>query len=579
MRDPFHPNVPLFSALSFLVMAVLILFAAYFIGVELIFLSVLMFMFSIRAGSSYLEKRKFWKKVKRAELTYVKYSRLKEIAQTNKVLLGIGGSWTAECTRLAYQLKNKEMPSDRLGKPYIQEIVGEQKEIYANEDSLGKHGVAIGTTGSGKSKCIILMAVQQILRKSSVLILDPKYDKSLMESARNAAKDANCPFYYFNPSDEDNSVCIDPLGSITEASKLATLITAPLYEESKEKVFANFAMAAVYGVCAGLLILGEKPTLAQLSSVFSTLERDDFLISVIQKFLKDNLTTFEYNNILDGSSGLKGVKRREYFISCVNERKMSFDGWDQLVDYVKTDKEFVEKTTASLKPLLTILSSGTLKMLLSPGPEIDRKVAYLDEALQHQVVFYVCLDTLSNVLVGQTVGQFILYCLRQLSSEKLQSKDERINNRRIAVFVDEATELTGENLKTLLNKGREPKVTMFLASQTYSDFISDAGSEATANSAFGNINTVFTFRSCDAVTKEEFSKKFGQVTIEVPEEANSVQTSVKGERKHSRSRQMKKVTVPLLDGDLIAMQPDLDAVVSADSGLNKIRIPFIDWEH
>lgn len=120
---------------------------------------------------------------------------------------------------------------------------------------------------------------------------------------------------------------------------------------------------------------------------------------------------------------------------------------------------------------------------------------------------------------------------------------------------------------------------MFLASQTYSDFVSETGSEATANSEFGNINTVFTFRCCDAVTKEEFSKKFGQVTIEVPEESNSVQTSVKGERKHSRSRQMKKVTVPLLDGDLIAMQPDLDAIVSANSVLNKIRIPFIDWDH
>lgn len=548
-------------------------------GLPLLYVSLPILGYSFWKMYKVFQKWRFWKSANHSVVVHVPYSRLADNAKAGNTLIGYGGQWSIDSARLAFLAKGQKMPEDKRGKPYIHAITGNSGEVLVPTDSFSMHCAVIGTTGSGKSTCFTMLNVQQILSGHSSITIDPKGDPAAIAAAKQAAKDAGCPFYYFNPSDEENSVCLDLLGTTVEPAKLATLITAQLFEESSEKVFAKFAWEAVFGLCSGLILLGEKPTISRLSEIFTESNLNAFVTEVCRRTLQNRLSSFNYEKILDEGGGLKGVKQRDFFIAKVREKcPGGIDGFDSLISYVRRDNEFAEKITASLRPLLALLSSGTLRGLLSPVIGNSKKVVYFNETLQHQAVFYICLDSLSDKQVGRAVGQLVLGNVALLAGLKQSSRDKQEKESKIAVFVDEASELAGETLVTLLNKGRSAGLMMFLATQTYSDFVAGAGNRDIANSLFGNIGTVFVLRCNDAITKDYFGESFGRVCINVSQDSNTVQTSVEGDRRYGQSKQMKQIEVPFFDGNLIADLPDLESVVKTGSDLQKVKIPIIDWE-
>ncbi|PMP96087.1 MAG: hypothetical protein C0169_04825, partial [Thermodesulfobacterium geofontis] len=83
----------------------------------------------------------------------------------------------------------------------LEEIEKGEMDIFIDFPTRLQHIGCIGTTGTGKTRLMIHMIVQDILAGNSVFIVDPKYDDVLLSSVITAACAAGRldDVIYFNP--------------------------------------------------------------------------------------------------------------------------------------------------------------------------------------------------------------------------------------------------------------------------------------------------------------------------------------------------------------------------------------------
>ena len=157
---------------------------------------------------------------------------------------------------------------------------------------------------------------------------------------------------------------------------------------------------------------------------------------------------------------------------------------------------------ASLLPVMNMLTSGTLGPLLSPDPnDIDDTRPITDSAriINQAQVAYIGLDSLSDGMVGSAIGSILLADLASVAGDRY---NYGLDNRPVNIFVDEAAEVINDPCIQLLNKGREAKFRLSIATQTFADFAARTGSEAKARQILGNVNNLIALRVMDAETQE-----------------------------------------------------------------------------
>lgn len=109
-----------------------------------------------------------------------------QITYQDVFFMGFGFRWLPKHTRKLHQLMEVGVRPAAFGHKGTPDIHGVEdqnafKPLYFASDILQGHTMLFGTTGSGKTRFFDLLVTQAILRHETVIIIDPKGDRSLQQ--------------------------------------------------------------------------------------------------------------------------------------------------------------------------------------------------------------------------------------------------------------------------------------------------------------------------------------------------------------------------------------------------------------
>lgn len=199
----------------------------------------------------------------------------------------------------------------------------------------------------------------------------------------------------------------------------------------------------------------------------------------------------------------------------------------ELISICGTTDDYYNKVTSGLKPLFSILQSGSYGELLCPGR--DRPCYTMADVISGNAVFYAALRALNNSKAASDLGKMMLADLRSMAgrvadqnSSVLKSKLEELTGVKlgkdkprplISIFIDEASEVVCESMVQLLNKARSSNMAVTLATQTKADFAARTQNEHTLGQVTGNCNTIISLRLSDDQSGRLVSSILGNALI------------------------------------------------------------------
>ena len=173
--------------------------------------------------------------------------------------LGWGFDWLPVHTQLALDLMRagpeQFAPRDpqRMGATWLHGLGGRDQDLRIPLSHTDGHMLIVGVTGAGKTRTFDLLVTQAVLRGEAVLIIDPKGDRDLRDTAQRACVLAGSParFVQFHPAFPAQSVRIDTLHSFNRATELASRVAALIPSETGNDPFKSFGQMVLSNVVQG----------------------------------------------------------------------------------------------------------------------------------------------------------------------------------------------------------------------------------------------------------------------------------------------------------------------------------------
>lgn len=279
-----------------------------------------------------------------------------------------------------------------------------------------------------------------------------------------------------------------------------------------------------------------------------------------------------------------------------------------LVSMFCHNREHFGKMITSVLPILSMLTSGTLGDMLSPPDTVSEQAEHTwrdtKDLIERNAVVYIGLDSLSQATVGQAIGGLFVSDLACVAGARYNYMDKepvlddrtslqkflsfipiigrryRLRPRRqiVNIFVDEAAEVVNQSFLQILNKGRGAKLKLFVATQTYADFVSKMGSKDRATQLLGNLNNRICLRCVDPETQKFVTDSLSRTKIVSIQRSQGLSTAAyepvpKG---GSLNERLAEEEVPLFAPQLLKMLPNLEFIASLSGGhVVKGRYPLI----
>lgn len=384
-----------------------------------------------------------------------------------------------------------------------------EDQCFRPADQRNIHTLVVGTTGAGKTRWFDLALAQCIARNEPVIVIDPKGDKGLAETCRKTCEalggDNKYRFKYFHPGHPEKSVSLQLTKNYGRATEIASRI-AVLMKSDAGDPFQAFAMMALNNVVQSMLICNIQPTLVALRR---TLEDGvpGLVCKVVHTYgteahgpmfpriceaalLKNKAQTLEQK---------AKVYRRLYYDEIVPVKpNPDIEG---LLTQLEHDRTHFSKMIAGLLPILVMLTAGSMGPLLSPVE--DDATTDMNLVINSDQVLYLGLDSLSDPMVGSTIGSLALADLASTAGEIYNHRMPKPVN----IFVDECAEVLNDQLIQILNKGRGAGINLYIATQTIADFKARMGDEAKALQVLANANHIVALRILDTDTQEFVAMK------------------------------------------------------------------------
>lgn len=527
--------------------------------------------------------------------------------------LGLGFEWTPAHAQALYELASTPVkplilpervrrllhvpeplrPGD-IGSPHIHGIgAADEDDIVRPLSSLGGGTLIVGTTQAGKGVMLTSLVTQAILRGEPVIVIDPKSSKRLRNAVWQAAEIAGRPApLEFHPAFPETGVRLDPLGAWTRPTELAIRIAAVMPPDSG--AFGNFAWMAVNVAVEGLFYVTERPSLLGLRRI---------LEGGIDPLLKKALArSFRDAGIEDWEEQVERMEKSRLVPPAANaslELTAAVAFWEEtvgrrgdenananavvggLISVFRHNREHYAKITASLQPVLSMLTGGTLAKSFSPDPfdpDDERPIVTVERVIEGGDILYLGLDALPDATVAGALGSIILADLTAYAGKRYNRGESGTDVKAVSLFVDETANVINGPMIELLNKGLEAGIRVTAAMQTVSDLAARLGNESRARMALGNFNNLIALRSKDRLTQEFICETFGKTTVwstsaslsssadgsPVPDFRASVTRSIQGRRD--------EVVPP----DVLGRLPNTEFFASVSGGrLYKGRIPIL----
>ena len=257
---------------------------------------------------------------------------------------------------------------------------------------------------------------------------------------------------------------------------------------------------------------------------------------------------------------------------------------------LRYERSYFDKLVASLLPLLEKLTSGKSAELLAPDYldlEDERPVWDWQKVVNQKLVVYVGLDALSDAAVAGAVGNSMFADLVGYAGERYKHGDGHGHpdggagreQARIAVHMDEFSELMGDEFVPMVNKGGAAGLMVTAYSQTLADIEAKTGSAAVAQQVIGNFNNLVMFRVKGLETARIMSEQLPEVTVtDITHIAGYTDSSDPDSDKTFTSRQEDRVSasrVPMLDAHALTKLPKGECFAMLRGGkFYKLRLPL-----
>ena len=481
-----------------------------------------------------------------------------------------------------------------LGQKWIHGVESVEYDLWQPIEHTAGHTLIVGTTGAGKTRLFDLLISQAIAKGDSVIIIDPKGDREMRDNARAACDEVGRvgDFHMFHPAFPEESTPIDPLANFSEISDIPSRISALLAGGGNSESFKQFAWLAMNQICQALYFIEKRPTLRTILSALQ-MGADGLLERCVRKHgtasLGEDLFNeyFAMTNPRDPETGKPLDKwwtpTKGYCTLYRNYLQADFksETIEGLISFCEHDKAHFSKMIASLIPILSMLSSGTVGDLLSP-PDTKQRTQHGEEEkfrdmswfiLKNKVV-YIGLNSLSNAVVASALGSILLSDLTSVAGGNYNFA----GGRSISIFVDETSEVVNEPLIQLLNKGRGAGFKIYVATQLIADFAARLGSKDKAAQLLGNLNNVIALRTIEPETQAFLIEKMPKTRVNHVEHGQNSSFSADSPHEHSGSLSERLVAeeVPLFPPEMFGCLPSLEyiAIVSGGTVL-KGRLPIL----
>lgn len=596
-EDPFRPIFE-FYALAAWLMAALIAFMAigsthYPRSVFILFMTICLVM-GIYRGRHAL---RLWRKQSSLQGTPLAKMSRDELAAVNpepqtKMFLGYGFLWGQEQAQMAHTLlrhdpdRLTQVTDERMGQPWLHGLgkLDEEKILLPIDHTAG-HVLLVGTTRAGKTRFLDIIIAQAVARGEAVIIWDPKGDRDLMNTAKLACDRSGeeDKFVYFHPAFPERSARIDPLRNFNRATELATRIAVLIPSETGADPFTSYSQMLLTNICEGLLIANIKPTIALLRRYVSS-GVEEVVIKATTAWCNQHVPGWE-EVYPDYKKRMKSKTLYDEALSYVNfyrghvqdiKPSQALEG---LFANFEHERTHAAKMTASLTPVLNMLTAGSLGPLLSPDPNdpVDqRPISDFARIIRNRQVCYVGLDSLSDNMVGSAIGSMFLSDMTAVSGDRY---NYGVGDQPVTLVIDEAAELVSDKMIQLLNKAGGSKIRLIVATQTFADFAARVGSAEKARQVLGNLNNLIVLRTIDGATQEYIAENMPMTYVRHIEYGQAMGTSTDNalDFGHRLSETMKDVEAPLVTSQLMGVLPNLEFFAKISGGtVVKGRIPILE---
>ncbi|WP_207461829.1 conjugative transfer system coupling protein TraD [Azospirillum sp. SYSU D00513] len=525
------------------------------------------------------------------ELKFISMDELKANMKKDQLWLGMGFTWDQPHTQLCYEIlkrdKSKILPqTQQMGSPWIHGLSTKDEDLHLQIADTKGHVLVVGTTRSGKTRLFDLLVTQAIMRGECVIIIDPKGDKDLRNNAARACQAMGQPerFVWFHPGFPEMSACIDPMKNFNRATELAARIAGQMKGDKNGDGFMAYSQMALNNVIQGLLLTGVSPNLINIKSY---LDSSPLFADLVAKSLGiwcgKHVPTWqdEIQSYLAKAKDDEG--RANAYIKYYRDRVAEIapnPDLEGLISQHEHDKSHHAKMIATLMPLMNQLTSGHLGRMLSPDPQnMDdaRRMTDMTRIIEQGKVCYVGLDSLTDKIVGQTIGSILLADLASVAGDRY---NYGVNNRPVNLFVDEAAEVVNDQLISLLNKSGGADFRLLIATQTLADFTAALGSEPKARQVLGNLNNQISLRIIDQETQQYIADSLPPTWIKytMTTQGSSIGVGGHGRMEFSGNsgERLMEEEVPMFSAPLLGQLPNLEFVAKVSGAkLWKGRLPIL----
>lgn len=615
--DPFRPIHEYFALFGWIAAAILMVMiervSDLHSGMFTIFIGICLVMTLWRG----LRAIRMWDMQRQLDGVPVTFMTREELTAHTKghegdIFLGFGFPWTQSEAQLTHNVRRTD--PDRLipatpgnplmGQRWLHGIgMAQEEPIYLPLDHTAGHMLLVGTTRSGKSRMLDTIIHQAVARGEAVIVWDPKGDKGLANSARQACIMCNKEddFIFFHPAFPESSWRIDPLKNFNRGTELATRIASLIPSETGADPFTAHSQMILTNLCEGLLLLNSKPTLKLLKR-FVDGGPEWLLVAACEAHFEKKVPGWREEVAPFISRGKGGKTDRDmamiydnYYREVVLKKAPSSVLEGLFSDFTH-DKQHQQKMTASLTPVLTMLTAGSLGDLLSPDANDmnDRRpVTDFARIIRNGQVCYLGLDSLSDNMVGSAIGSMFVSDMTAVSGDRYNYFDNQAfmtdmtkkgpvyedkKLRPVTLIIDEAAEIVSDKMVQLLNKAGGSNIRLIVATQTIADFAARLGSADKARMVLGNLNNKIILRTIDGETQTYLSESFPLTYVRHIEytqatDAKSDQVLSFGYR---LTEAMKETEVPLIAPDVLGCLANLEFFAQISGGhIRKGRIPIL----
>lgn len=545
-----------------------------------------------------------------SQLTFMTFEELARTMKghTNDLWLGYGFRWWPEHSQKLYELmkldwtklqlpswlthlllKNPALSDEAAGLPIIHGVSTYDESLFRPLKNFEGGLCLCGTTQAGKGVYLSHLVAQAIARGDVVIVIDPKHSSRLKDNILHAcrASGRDDPLT-FHPAFPDTGVRLDPMHSFTNATEIASRIRQA-FPPNMDESFANFAWMAVNAIAQGLIALEIRPTLPLIAK-YVKLGIYDILEPLLEKHAREYASNDWQKHYLDlkekaGKPPAPNVSERLMVLVALYETDLHHiapdPAIDGLIEVFRHNREHYSKITASLLPILSMLTTGKLADSLSPtltDMHDTRPVMNLEKVINGEHVLYIGLDSMPNPTVASTLAGIWLADLANIAGRRYNLGLSALNSRRISLFVDEVSNVINVPLIEILNKGAESGIATTCAMQTIADLAHRMGSLEAAHVVLGNLNNLIALRTKDQMTQNFVVETLGTTYIANQSLSinNRAPDHLSPDYHSGLTRQMNSELEPIFPPEFLGKLPNCEAIVQVSAGyIYKTRCPIL----